>query len=97
MAFSREFIFPERVQGRECIFRRERNSRVGGEVCPGYLTSAFRHHPNGCLDQLDPILALGAALFLHPINKPTSWSVTLIEFYIFLQSILLDVIAMTRI
>ncbi len=38
---------------------------------PGYLTSAFRHHPNGCLDQLDPMLALGAALFLHPINKST--------------------------
>ncbi len=80
MAFSREFIFPERegVQGREREhfqereeFKRAENSRAGGEVCPGYLTSAFRHHPNGCLDQLDPMLALGAALFLHPINKST--------------------------
>ncbi len=53
--------------------------------------------PNGCLDQLDPMLALGAALLLHPINKSMSWSVTLIEFYIFLQSILLDVISITRI
>ncbi len=51
--------------------RRERNSRERGEVCPGYLNSAFRHLPNGCLDQLDPMLALGAALFLHPINKST--------------------------
>ncbi len=73
MAFSRELIFPERegVQGRERAFSGEKNSRVGGEVCPGYLTSAFRHHPNGCLDQLDHMLALGAALFLHPINKST--------------------------
>ncbi len=30
---------------RESIFKRERNSRAGGEVCPGYLTSAFRHLP----------------------------------------------------
>ncbi len=36
------------------------------------INSAFRHRPNGCLDQLDTILALGAALFLHPINKSTS-------------------------
>ncbi len=73
MAFSREFIFPEREgnQGRERVFSGEKNSRERGEVCPGYLTSAFRHHPNGCLDQLDPMLALGAALFLHPINKST--------------------------
>ncbi len=68
MAFSRELIFPERegVQGRESFQERESE-----EVCPGYLTSAFRHHPNGCLDQLDPMLALGAAFFLHPINKST--------------------------
>ncbi len=75
MAFSREFIFPERegVQGRERAFSGERGIQEREEkVCPGYLTSAFRHHPNGCLDQLDPILALGAALFLHPINKSTS-------------------------
>ncbi len=25
--------------------------------------------PCGCLDQLDPMLALSAALLLHPINK----------------------------
>ncbi len=36
-----------------------------------YLNSAFRHLPNGCLDQLDPMLALAAALLLHPINKST--------------------------
>ncbi len=36
MAFSRESSF----------FQREKvNSRAGGEVCPGYLTSAFRHLP----------------------------------------------------
>ncbi len=64
MAFSREFIFPERERERE--IQEER-----GEVCPGYLNSVFRHLPNGCLDQLDPMLALGAALFLHPINKST--------------------------
>ncbi len=70
MAFSRERIFPERESSREreSIFRRERIQERGG-VCPGYLTSAFMHHPNGCLDQLDPMLALGAALLLHPINK----------------------------
>ncbi len=74
-----EFIFPERegVQGRERAFKGEFQEREfifqreSEEVCPGYLTSAFRHHPNGCLDQLDPMLALGAALFLHPINKST--------------------------
>ncbi len=59
----------EHFQGRE--FKRAENSREGGEACPGYLTSAFSHLPNGCLDQLDPMLALGAALFLHPINKST--------------------------
>ncbi len=32
----------------------------------------FQTPPNGCLDQLDPILALGAALFLQPIKKSTS-------------------------
>ncbi len=66
--FSRE---RGRSRERERAFSGEKNSREGGEVCPGYLTSAFRHHPNGCLDQLDPMLALGAALFLHPINKST--------------------------
>ncbi len=86
----------ERSKKRE-EFKRTENSRGRGEVCPGYLPSALRPHPNGCLDQLDPMLALGAALLLHPINKSTSWSVTLIEFYIFLQSILLDVISITRI
>ncbi len=55
----------------------------------------FQTPPNGCLDQLDTILGLGAALFLHPINKST-WSVTVPEFYILLQSILLDVISITR-
>ncbi len=59
MEFSREFIF-----------RRERNSRADskgrGEVCPGYFTSAFRDLPMVCLDQLDNILALGAALFSPP-------------------------------
>ncbi len=58
----------------------------------GFLTP-----PNGCLDQLGPMLALGAALLLHPTNKSTSWSVTLPEFYILLQSILLNVISITRI
>ncbi len=51
---KREFIFPERegVQGRERAFSGERgikkkteNSRGRGEVCPGYLPSAFRHPP----------------------------------------------------
>ncbi len=68
----------------------------GGEVSwvfkLGFLTP-----PNGCLDQLGPMLALGAALLLHPTNKSTSWSVTLPEFYILLQSILLNVISITRI
>ncbi len=68
--FSRE---RGRSRERESIFRREsvQGRERAEEVCPGYLTSAFRHHPNGCLDQLDPMLALGAALFLHPINKST--------------------------
>ncbi len=60
----------EHFQERE-EFKSAENSRGRGEVCPGYLTSAVRHPPNGCLDQLDPMLALGAALFLHPINKST--------------------------
>ncbi len=30
--------------------------------------------PNGCLDQLDTILALGVALLLLPINKSTCQS-----------------------
>ncbi len=66
----RDRVHFSRERGRS----RERESvqgRESEEVCPGYLTSAFRHHPNGCLDQLDPMLALGAALFLHPINKST--------------------------
>ncbi len=55
-------------------FSREREREIQeerGEVCLGYLNSAFRHLPNGCLDQLDPMLALVAVLFLHPINKST--------------------------
>ncbi len=94
--FSRERAFSGERNSRARRIQ-ERDSRGRGEVCPGYLTSALRPHPNGCLDQLDPMLALGTALLLHPINKSTSWSVTLIKFYIFLQSILLDGISITRI
>ncbi len=77
MAFSREFIFPERegVQGREREhfqereeFKRAENSRERGEVCPGYLTSAFSHLPNGGLDQLDPMLGSGCC-FVSPPNQ----------------------------
>ncbi len=58
---------------RESIFRREEfkraeNSRGRGEVCPGYLTSALRPHPNGCLDQLDPMLDSGCC-FVAPPNQ----------------------------
>ncbi len=47
MAFSREFIFSrERGRSREREeFKSAENSREGGEVCPGYLPSAFRHPP----------------------------------------------------
>ncbi len=108
MAGERESSFFQRegVQGRERAFSGERGiqkkgfkrrfKRVGRSVSwvfnLGLLTP-----PNGCLDQLDPMLALTAALLLHPINKSTSWSVTLPEFYIHLQSILLNVISITRI
>ncbi len=53
MAFSREFIFQrerafkgerEYFQERE-EFKSAENSRERGEVCPGYLPSAFRHPP----------------------------------------------------
>ncbi len=48
MAFSREFIFPERERERSKKreeFKRAEHSRGPGEVCPGYLPSAFRHPP----------------------------------------------------
>ncbi len=48
MAFSREFIFPERereIQEERGIQEREEKLRGWGEVCPGYLPSAFRHPP----------------------------------------------------
>ncbi len=60
MAFSRERIFKRvnfsrergHFQGREREhfqereeFKRAENSRGRGEVCPGYLPSAFRHPP----------------------------------------------------
>ncbi len=54
----------ERIQEREEKLRAE-VKRAGGEVSwvfkLGFLTP-----PNGCLDQLGPMLALGAALLLHP-------------------------------
>ncbi len=67
--FKRVHFFPER----ESIFRREEfkraeNSRERGEVCPGYLTSAFSHLPNGGLDQLDPMLGSGCC-FVSPPNQ----------------------------
>ncbi len=37
----------------------------------GVFKFGFQTPPKGCLDQLDPILAQDAALFLHPINKLT--------------------------
>ncbi len=66
MAFSREFIFPERERERDP--RRERNSRGRGEVCPGYLTSGLSHLPYGGLDQLDPMLGSGCC-FVSPPNQ----------------------------
>ncbi len=103
-SFFQRVHFSERrwIQERGILKRavRERiqeKLRARGEVCPGYLTSAFLTPPNGCLDQLGPMLALGVALLLHPANKSMSWSVTLPEFYILLQSILLNVISITRI
>ncbi len=53
MAFSREFIFPERereIQEERGIqedgaCKSAENLRERGEVCPGYLPSAFRHPP----------------------------------------------------
>ncbi len=68
--FQRERAFKGE---RESIFRREEfkraeNSRERGEVCPGYLTSALRPHPNGCLDQLDPMLGSGCC-FVAPPNQ----------------------------
>ncbi len=73
MAFSREFIFPERERERERSKKREEykrteHSRGRGEVCPGYLPSAFRHLPNGGLDQLDPMLGSGCC-FVSPPNQ----------------------------
>ncbi len=67
MAGERESSFSgerEGVQGREREeFKRTEHSRARGEVkrelrevCPGYLTSAFLTPPNGCLDQLGPML-----------------------------------------
>ncbi len=38
-------IFQERVFSGERVNSRAENSREGGEVCPGYLNSAFRHLP----------------------------------------------------
>ncbi len=53
----------------------------------------FWTHPNWCLDQLDTVLARGVALFLLPINQHVIWS----EFSSSLQSIILDMISITRI
>ncbi len=69
MAFSREFIFPERERSKKREeFKRTEHSRGRGEVCPGYLPSAFRHLPNGGLDQLDPMLGSGCC-FVSPPNQ----------------------------
>ncbi len=57
---EREYFQERRIQ--------ERDSRERGEVCPGYLTSALRPHPNGCLDQLDPMLGSGCC-FVAPPNQ----------------------------
>jgi len=61
----------ERVpRGRSIQEREEKLREEVGEVSwvfkLGFLTP-----PNGCLDQLGPMLALGAALLLPPINKST--------------------------
>ncbi len=56
--FSREFIFQREGEFKREEFLKEQleNLRGRGEVCPGYLTSAFLTPPNGCLDQLGPML-----------------------------------------
>ncbi len=68
MAFSRERIF----------FEREFQERVL------VFNSAFRHLPNGGLDQVDPMLGSGYC-FVAP---PQSITQHVMEFYILLQSIL---------
>ncbi len=59
--FKRVHFSGERERERE--IQEER-----GEVCPGYLTSAFSHLPNGGLDQLDPMLGSGCC-FVSPPNQ----------------------------
>ncbi len=60
MAFSREFIFPERERD-----PRRESFQEGGLQ---YLNSAFSHLPNGGLDQLDPMLGSGCC-FVSPPNQ----------------------------
>ncbi len=98
--FQRERAFKgerERNSRGRSIQEREEKLREEVKSVSWVFNLGFLTPPNGCLDQLGPMLALGAALLLHPTNKSTSWSVTLPEFYILLQSILLNVISITRI
>ncbi len=66
--FSRE---RGRSRERERAFSGERGIQESEEKCVLGIYPLLLDTPNGCLDQLDPMLALGAALFLHPINKST--------------------------
>ncbi len=82
---KREFIFPEssffrgereREREREREIQEEsgefkRGIQESEEKCVLGIYPLLLDTPNGCLDQLDPMLALGAALFLHQINKLT--------------------------
>ncbi len=61
-------IQEERGIQEDGAFKRTEHSRGRGEVCPGYLPSAFRHLPNGGLDQLDPMLGSGCC-FVSPPNQ----------------------------
>ncbi len=93
MAFSRDRAFKRVHFSREREYFQER-------IQEGVLVFklGFQTPPNGCLDQLDPMLALGAALFLHPINKSTCHGQSHCPNFTFsLQSILLDVDSITRI